>query len=75
MTQVIDRVAAALGIRAPIVAKITEEAYGSSSIEQNILSTPKKKYQPCKVTVLTLMLFFVINTTIAKEKKFQLYKI
>lgn len=52
VTQVRDRVAAALGISAPTVAKITKEAYGSSGIEQNKLSTPKKKRQPRKVTAI-----------------------
>ncbi|CAH4019877.1 unnamed protein product [Pieris brassicae] len=52
VTQVRDRVAAALGISAPTVAKITKEAFGSSGLEQNKPSTPKKKRQPFKVTAV-----------------------
>ncbi|CAH2097945.1 unnamed protein product [Euphydryas editha] len=50
MSQVRNRVAAALGISVATVTKIAKEAYGSSGIEQNKVSTPKKKRQPCKVT-------------------------
>ncbi|GBP15887.1 hypothetical protein EVAR_12479_1 [Eumeta japonica] len=48
VTQARDRVAATLGISAPTLAKITKEGFGSSGMEQNKLSTPKKKRQPCK---------------------------
>ncbi|GBP78315.1 hypothetical protein EVAR_52370_1 [Eumeta japonica] len=50
VTQVRDRVAAALGICAPTVAKVTKEGFGSSGMEQDKLSTPKKRRQPCKTS-------------------------
>ncbi|GBP75858.1 hypothetical protein EVAR_53931_1 [Eumeta japonica] len=52
VAQVRDRVAAALGISSPTVAKITKEGFGSSGMEQNKLSTSKKKHHSCKVTVI-----------------------
>ncbi|GBP82521.1 hypothetical protein EVAR_64043_1 [Eumeta japonica] len=51
VTQVRDRVAAALGVSASTVAKITKVGFGSSGMEQN-KSTPKKKHQPCQVTAI-----------------------
>lgn len=52
VTQIRDRVSAALGITAPTVSKIIKEGYGSSGMEQNKPSTPKKKRQPFKVTAI-----------------------
>lgn len=50
LSQVRERVAAALGISAPTVTKITTEAYGTSGMQENKLRTPKKKRQPRRVT-------------------------
>lgn len=50
LSQVRERVAAALGISGPTVSKITTEAYGTSGMQANKLRTPKKKRQPRRVT-------------------------
>ena len=43
VTQVVNRTAEALGISAFTVSKITKEKYGAESLNQNVLSSPKKK--------------------------------
>lgn len=50
ISQVRNRVAAALGISLSSVTKITTEAYGKSGLENNKLSTPKSKRRPRVVT-------------------------
>lgn len=43
VSQVRNRVAAALGVSLTTVSKITNESYGKSGLEQNKPLTPKKK--------------------------------
>lgn len=50
VSQVRERVAAALGISTATVSRISIETYGTSGLESNIPSTPNKKRRPCRIT-------------------------
>lgn len=52
ISQVRNRVSAALGISVQTVTKIVTDAYGRSGLEDNKPSTPRKKRRPLKVTAV-----------------------